>query len=265
VYDRKLTEASKGALLELCMALSDYRNDFVLAGGWASYFLSRNYFDHCGSIDIDFVLKPKVMRRYESIKEIVLRLGYKETSNPFRFNRKIKSSDGAQDFDMGLDFLTEPEMEVLERVVDVQEDLRAFLIRGSSIVFDFNYPENLSAKLPAGGSASTTLDVANVVSSIVMKGLALLRLKDKDSYDIYAVAGFHTGSPKGAADAFRNAIRSQGRNSSTIVSEALANIRNAFESPTSYGCVAAARFTGSDGVRIDAHQRVTTFLDEAST
>ena len=52
---------------------------------------------------------------------------------------------------------------------------RASLIRGSSIVFDFNYPENLSAKLPAGGSASTTLDVANVVSSIAMKGACIFQ------------------------------------------------------------------------------------------
>jgi hypothetical protein len=205
------------------------------------------------------------MRRYESIKEIVLRLGYKETRNPFRFNREINSSDEAKKIDVGLDFLTEPDMEVLEGVVNIQEDLRASLIRGSSIVFDFNYPENLSGRLPAGGSASTTLDVANVVSSIVMKGLALLRLKDKDSYDIYAVAGFHTGSPIGAADAFRNAIGSQGRDPPSVVSEALGTIRNAFNSPTSYGCVAAARFLGSDQVRTDACQRVTAFLDEISS
>lgn len=246
------------------MALNDYRHDFVLAGGWAPYFLTRDHFDHCGSIDIDLVLKPKVMRRYESIKEIVLRLGYKETRNPFRFNREISSSGEANKFNVGLDFLTEPDREALEEVVNVQEDLRASLIRGSSIVFDFNYAENLSAKLPTGGSASTTLDVANVVSSIAMKGLALLRLKDKDSYDIYAVAGFHTGDPIGAADAFNNLIGSKGHGSPSVVSEALGTITNAFNSPTSYGCVAAARFVGSDDVRTDACQRVTAFLDEIS-
>ncbi len=243
------------------MAFSDYRHDFVLAGGWAPYFLCREHFDHCGSIDIDFVLRSNVMRRYESIKEIVLRLGYKETRNPFRFNRRIKTSDGVNEFDVGLDFLTEPDLEPLQVVINVQEDLRAVLIRGSSIVFDFNYPENLSAKLPADGDASATLDVANIVSSIVMKGLALLRLKDKDSYDIYAVAGFHAGSPTGAANAYKKAVGSQ--ELPPVVSEALGNIRNAFNSSTSYGCVAAARFVGSD-VRQDAYQRVSEFLKEIS-
>jgi hypothetical protein len=66
LYDRDLTEASKGALLELCMALSQYRGEFVLVGGWAPYFLTRQHFDHCGSVDIDFceaVDNPQVQHR----------------------------------------------------------------------------------------------------------------------------------------------------------------------------------------------------------
>jgi len=61
VYERDATETSKGALIELCRALRQYRSDMVLAGGWAPYFLVKGYFDHCGSVDIDFVLKPKVV------------------------------------------------------------------------------------------------------------------------------------------------------------------------------------------------------------
>lgn len=84
MYDRDATETSKGALVELRRALRQYRGDMVLAGGWAPYFLVRNYFDHCGSIDIDFVLKPKVMERYENIKQILERLGYTPTRSVFR-------------------------------------------------------------------------------------------------------------------------------------------------------------------------------------
>ena len=61
MYDRDATNISKGALVELCRALSQYCSDKVLAGGWAPYFLVRRYFDHCGSVDIDFVLRPRVM------------------------------------------------------------------------------------------------------------------------------------------------------------------------------------------------------------
>ena len=92
MYDRDATETSKGALVELCRALRQYKNDMVLAGGWAPYFLTRGYFDHCGSIDIDFVLRPSIVERYENIKQILERLGYVATGSIFRFERHVVSS-----------------------------------------------------------------------------------------------------------------------------------------------------------------------------
>jgi len=262
VYDRKLTEASKGALVELCMTLHQYKHEFVLAGGWAPFFLTRRYFDHCGSVDIDLVLKPRVMRRYMSIKETVQNLGYQETSNPFRFKRRIPM-DATQEFETELDFLTEPEAAIeLDFLVNVQDDLRACLIRGVNVVFDFNYEERVEATLHTRGEASTTIDVADIVGSLATKGLALPRLKDKDSYDIYAVAGFHAGSPIQAAGVFNRLIQSRAQSINPVMLEALRNIRGGFASPTRYGCVATARFIGSNGtVRNDAYQRVTTFYE----
>ena len=261
MYDRRITEASKGALLEVCMALHEYRNEFVLAGGWAPYFLTHGFFDHCGSIDIDLVLKPIVIQRYSSIKEIVQNLGYEETKNPFRFKRKIRTIDATQKFNIELDFLTEPEAAIeSDFLITVQNDLRACLIRGVSAVFDFNFKVHIEATLPTGGEASSEINVADIVGSLVTKGLALPRLKDKDSYDIYAVAGFHAGSPEKAAYVFKKLTASKGRSSRPVVSEALRNIRAGFASPTRYGCVATARFIGSNGlVQNDAYQRVSTF------
>ncbi len=262
MYDTRMTEASKGALVELCMALNQYRREFVLAGGWAPYFLTRSYFDHCGSMDIDLVLKPRIMKKYSGIREIVEGLGYEETRSPFRFGRKLVTTDG-KEFEMKLDFLTEPKAVMgLDLVLDVQEDLRACLIRGISVVFDFCYDENVSAMLPGNkGEASASLKVTDVAGSLVTKGLALPRLKDKDSYDIYAVAGFHQGSPRTAARAFKQSMRASESRSRPTTLESLDNIRNAFSSATRYGCVAVSRFVGSNGrIRTDAYQRVSTFL-----
>ncbi|MDH5635996.1 MAG: hypothetical protein OEY47_04955, partial [Candidatus Bathyarchaeota archaeon] len=79
MYDQSLTEASKSALIEVCCALTLYKKDFVLAGGWAPYFLTKNFFDHCGSKDIDIVLKPAIMVKYESIRKTMGNLGYRQT------------------------------------------------------------------------------------------------------------------------------------------------------------------------------------------
>lgn len=108
MYNRDATETSRGALVELCRVLRQYRSDIVLAGGWAPYFLVRDYFDHCGSIDIDFVLKPRIVERYENIKQILERLGYTPTGSVFRFERMITSRGGVR-YRVEVDFLTEPE------------------------------------------------------------------------------------------------------------------------------------------------------------
>jgi hypothetical protein len=44
MYAREITESSKSALLELGLSLQMYRNDMVLSGGWAPYFITKN---HC--------------------------------------------------------------------------------------------------------------------------------------------------------------------------------------------------------------------------
>ena len=105
MYDRNQTEASKGALVELALALEFYRNDYVLAGGWVPYFLGRGHIEHCGSIDIDLVLRPSLLLRYESIRSLILGLGYYPTESPFRFERELRAIDGTP-FPMHLDLQT---------------------------------------------------------------------------------------------------------------------------------------------------------------
>jgi hypothetical protein len=188
MYDRDATETSKGALVELCRALRQYRSDMVLAGGWAPYFLVRNYFDHCGSIDIDFVLKPKVMERYENIKQILERLGYTPTRSVFRFERTVTSSRSGTVYKIEVDFLTEPEgAEALpsEWLASVQADLRACIIEGCSIVFNHNYELEVRAVMPNDGEASAKLNCANIVAS-----LPILPARGNQSLPVYLTSSF---------------------------------------------------------------------------
>jgi hypothetical protein len=270
MYDRDATETSKGALVELCRAFRQYRSDMILAGGWAAYFLVTGFFDHCGSIDIDFVLRPRVVERYERIKQIMERLGYKPTGSVFRFERLFRSSrsygDGltwvtsSVEHKVEVDFLTEPEgAERLPEdwLASVQSDLKACIIEGCSVLFKHNFEAEVRGVIPEGGEASARFNCADIVGLLTMKGLALYRKKDKDSYDIYAVAGFYGGGPKETSQAFKMKTE-KGLEKATL--DGLKEIREAFASPTAQGPTAVARFIGSEDVRVDAYQRVNMFL-----
>jgi hypothetical protein len=170
LYDTNQTEVSRGALVELALALELYRDDFVLVGGWAPYFLTKGYTEHCGSVDIDLVLRPSIVVRYESIHDVITSLGYEPTENPFRFERELEALDGTP-FLLHLDLLTEPRAKQHAKgLLDVQESLKAVFIPGCSVVFTFNYMETLSGVLPSGGKGSADIRASDIVGTLTMKG-----------------------------------------------------------------------------------------------
>lgn len=263
LYDRTRTEISKGALVQLALALETYRDDMVVVGGWAPYFLTLGYFEHCGSIDIDIVLRPTIVVRYDRIQEIVVNeLGYSPADREFRFEKQLKDPKGAL-FRLELDFLTEPESAQKAGLVKVQNGLDAALIPGCSTVFNFNYEQEVRGTMPDNSQGSELIHVADIVGCLTMKGLAIgRRMKlEKDSYDIYAVAGFHKGSPMNAAREFNRliSIKAGGQLAETTA-RALDRIYRGFESRSAYASQAASRFIGSD-VSTDAAERVKAFRD----
>ena len=263
MYDPARTEVTKGALVQLALALNAYRNDMVLAGGWAPYFLTLGHFEHCGSIDIDLVLRPSIMIRYERIREIVVEaLGYKPTDREFKFEKQLEDRKGAA-FRVELDFLTEPQAAQDAGLVKIQEGLEAALIPGCGIAFDFNYEQDVKGTIPGNGEATEVIHVADIVGSLTMKGLALGRAAklDKDSYDIYAIAGFHRGSPALAADQF-NQILSEKTNGQmpAVSATALGRIYKGFETQSSYGPQAVSRFMMLDA-SLDARERIKAFRE----
>ena len=266
MYDRNQTEASKSALVELSSALHSYRNDFVLAGGWAPYFLTKDHFDHCGSKDIDLVLKPSVMVKYESIRKTAERLGYKETSNPFRFEKNVVSPLDKKEYSVAVDFLTEPQAaKKAFPLIRVQKDLTACLIPGSSIVFKFQYENEIEGTLPKGGNATVDINMADIVGALTMKGLALPRLVDKDSYDIYAMSGFCGGNPAKASEIYLNHVKKAklSTKEKSIMQLSLRRINQAFKTIDSYGVFAVTRFVEAD-ISSDVYVRTNTFLKQVN-
>lgn len=117
----------------------------------------------------------------------------------------------------------------------MQEDLTACLIEGSSIVFKFKYENEIEATLTSNGKI--TVNTANIVGALTMKGLALPRLNGKDGYDIYAITGHYGGNPIKASKAYINQIRKTKLTTEekATIRLSLNRINQAFKTMDSYG------------------------------
>lgn len=259
MYSQEITETSKSALLELGIALHMYQNDMVLAGGWAPYFITEGDFEHCGSIDIDLVLKTTIMPKYNSIRKIVTYLGYGE-ENLFRFKKEIKSPVDGRYYSIHIDFLCDKCD--LGYHFSVQPDLQAFMFEGADIAFDFNFPKEIETTLPENGVDRTVFHVLNIVGSLTLKGQALGNRRNlKDAYDIFALTHFN-GGPEHAAifftENFNRAILSD--KTKDFVKNSLSIIRQKFRDSTSSGSFSVETFSEGRYNRTIVAAQVNSFL-----
>jgi hypothetical protein len=260
MYAREITETSKSALLELGLSLQMYQNDMVLSGGWAPYFITENYFEHCGSIDIDLVLKTTIMPKYESIRNIVTYLGYVE-ENHFRFTRKVKSPVDGKYYPIPIDFLCDKcELGYHFRV---QPDLEAFMFEGADIAFDFNFEKEIETTLPENGVDKMVFKVLDFTGSIILKGQALQGRKNlKDAYDIFALTHY-LGGPEQAAQYFNRNFVKKGvsREKRELARNSLAVIQRKFRDGTSAGPFDVETFTEAKYRRNIIAAQVNKFLE----
>jgi hypothetical protein len=262
MYGKNETEASKSALLELGISLKRYSNEMVLVGGWAPYYISKKFFPHCGSIDIDLVLKTEIMEKYDSIRKSVLDLDYRQ-ENEFRFLREVPSPVDDKEYAIHLDFLCEKEGLKYTKIRNVQEDLGAFAFEGCNIAFDFNYKEEIETVLPRDGKAKVDMNVADLVSSLVLKCQAINgRYKLKDFYDVYALT-FFNGTPEKAAEYFNNKIKIETISAAKqkLVKHSISVLRERFEAEDSMGPFQVERFIGKDINRRQIYDQINAFLE----
>ena len=262
MYAREITEASKSALLELGLALKRYHEDMVLTGGCAPYFITKGYFEHCGSINIDLALKTGILPKYNTIRKTVEDLGY-VAENSFRFLRTIRSPINGKDYDIHLDFLCEKDDLRFVGLRNVQDGLDAFAFDGLSLAFDFNFEQNIEAMLPGNGMEETTFKVVSLPGSLALKGLALGgRAKPKDSYDIFALTHFR-GGPVPAAEHFNELVMSTKLSATNheLLKQSIKNIGKGFKDLTRRGPFHVEAFTENKFNRNMVVAQVNTFLE----
>ena len=259
MYSKSVTESSKSVLVELLRILGSYRDYLVLSGGWAPYFILEKFGEggqHCGSVDIDFVLNPGLidLKVYETIVSSIEKRRYKPYVAgdgevlPYRFYRNVKSPLDGIEYKIEVDFISEPD--VVKRLspgkfLAVQKDLQAVVIRGSSVVSSHNFEHDIEGILPSGAETKVFAKISDVVGSLVTKGLALKgRYKEKDAYDIYFVLRYYKGGPEKVAEEVRSFL------GELVVAEALEEIRGKFRNVRSEGPFQVAYFLAPEDERL---------------
>lgn len=265
MYPYEITEASRSALLELGLALHQYHDDMVLAGGWAPYFLTKGHFQHCGSVDIDLALKTEILPKYNTIREILEGLGYTAKAyRPFQFTRSIRSHIDGKDYPIHLDLLCEREStQDILGFRDVQVDLQACAFDGLSLAFDFNFEQEIETVLPGNGTAKTTLKVVDLVGSLALKGRALLeRDNPKDSYDIFALTHFN-GGPAQASEYFKKTLSGKklSPGKGKLLEQSLSNIAYGFTDENYLGPFKVESFSENKYKRNIVAMQVNRFLN----
>lgn len=259
MYSKSVTESSKSVLVEVLRILGSYRDYLVLTGGWSPYFILEKFGEggqHCGSVDIDFVLNPRLidLKVYATIVSLIEKRGYRPYVAddgevlPYRFYRSVKSPLDGIEYVIEVDFISEPDVAkrlLPSKFLAVQKDLQAVVIRGSSVVFSHNFEHNVTGVLPSGAETRALARVSDVVGSLVTKGLALKgRYKEKDAYDIYFVLRSYKGGPKKVAEEVRSFL------GESVVAEALEEIRDKFRSVRSEGPFQVAYFLAPGDERL---------------
>ena len=252
-YGPSITAASRSVLLEVMAVLRAYQDALILIGGWAPYYLLEFHrepgdrFVHVGSIDIDLVVDADKIGgpQYATIVELLTARGYRPAPDrrgqpvPSSFERTVAAPTTDKPYTIRVDFLAPLASGEPLRVdaAQVQEDLFARKVRGCEAALRHHDMIELTGALPGGGTLTVPVRMADLVSCLTMKGIVLgERFREKDAYDIHALAAHHRGGPRAVAEALRPHL------GEPLVQEAMQRIQEAFQTREGHGPAWVASF-----------------------
>jgi hypothetical protein len=173
-YGEREVEACKSVLVELIHVLGEFKDSMVLVGGWVPPLLyPKDARDHVGSIDIDLALNHVVdQETYQTIRDALVKRGYREGEQPFIFYRDVPSPPG-EPIMVEVNFLA-GEYAGTGKSHRTQrfQDLKARKARGCDLAFERFQIVAVEAEHPGGGKDTVTCRVAAIVPFLVMKGMA---------------------------------------------------------------------------------------------
>jgi hypothetical protein len=264
-YLDEAVEAARSVMIELVHLLREYRESLVLIGGWVPELLLPNRDrPHVGSIDVDLSLDHRTIQAegYKTIQELLLNRGYLQGKQPFIFLRKVRT--GGREITVQVDLLAgEYQGTGKSRRHQRVQDIQARKVHGCDLAFIDPIEVTVEGQLPGGGKDSVKIQVASLVTFLVMKGMALDdRLKEKDAWDIYYCVRNYPGGLDAVTDELRPHL-GHGR-----VKEGLQKIAKHFASESHIGPTSVADFEEITDpeeralIQRDAYERVTYVLSK---
>lgn len=234
-----IMEAVRRVTVELANILADYWPHTAIIGGLAAYLLipqDEKIPKHRGTSDIDLLIDHERIDEgtYLSIREILMHNLYQEDKRkPFRYYRTLSINDNY--ITVPVDFLAGEHggTDVNSSFQEI-DDILALKTHGSDFTFTCIENKEITSEHPDGGIDTVIVHIASAPAIILLKGLALNRMEDKDAYDIcYLILSYPEGI-KRLAERFEPLLEFQSGK------EAFANIRDKFSSRDSIGVKKAA-------------------------
>ena len=91
-YGKREIEASRSVLVELIHLLGEFKDSIVLVGGSVPPLLYQNNArDYVGTLDVDLAINHLTIdeETYQTMRNTLLKRGYKEGKQPFIFLREV--------------------------------------------------------------------------------------------------------------------------------------------------------------------------------
>lgn len=231
------TEACRRVLIELTNIFSQFEDHMALVGGWVPFFLIEQRKEkHVGTLDVDLFFDCEKIgaNSYETIEKILLDNNYyRPLQGKGKFQWVKEVAIEGKFITVTVDLLCgEYEEQGKRKTLQEVQDVKLRTARGSDLIFQSKsrcIKKSLSGRNIRGFGDTVTINVANGVAFLIMKGMAIGRGKSKDAYDIVYTIEHYDGGIDQLVEEFQQDIEHG------LVKEGLTRIRHKFGSATHVG------------------------------
>ncbi len=248
-YDRGTTDTIVRTCLHLATALDDIKEDIVLIGGMAPYFLvdqtANEYVQpHCGSKDVDLVLSVALIdeERYDTIADRLQGSGFEQSLNEHG-KRSHQTWRHKTYLNAVVEFLVDVKG-MQGKTQHLAPELAAFIAPGVQLAFEDKRLIKLKGVTFDGAKVEREIYVCGPGAFVILKSLALhsgRNKKAKDAYDIDYIVRYFGSGPTEIADTIRPLLGHE------KAQEGLAYLEKDFETLDGFGPIHLAIFKGEEG------------------